>query len=39
MMDSFTKLPRDAKETGNKLVMVSLYDALSAALSCDAGGT
>ncbi len=38
MMDSFTKLPRDAKETGDKLVMVSLYDALSAALSCDAGG-
>ena len=24
MMYSFTKLPRDAKETGDKLVMVSL---------------
>lgn len=37
MMDSFTKLLRNAKARGDKLVMISLYDAPSAALSCDAG--
>ncbi len=37
MMNSFTKLLGDAKETGGKLIMVSLYDAPSTALSCDTG--